>query len=182
MEIPKKFNEMTLKQIISYIDNREKYTNFNTLGLYRSIVENEKLTLAEKLELRTYAHAIFQKTFDFLQLKDPKTYMDVSTLGEELTKADEKQLWQNVVKYQERLLKEKKINHRNFGIYSIHDCGYDTCPYKGMMIQQGSRLAESNMHFETDKNKWAAQSKSERLKKDRKNEKVIIRNEMEDFE
>ncbi len=171
---------MTLKEYHFYIDNRTKYTDFNTLGLYRSIVENEKLTLAEKLELRDYAHAIFQKTFDFLQLKDPKTYVDVCTLGEELTKADENQWYKNVWAYQQRQLKEKKFNHRNFGIYSIHDCGYDTCPYNGMMIHRGSRLAESNMHFETDKNKWAAQSKSERLKRDRKNEKVIIRKELED--
>jgi hypothetical protein len=97
MEIKKKFNAMTLNEIIAYIESRNKYTNFNTLGLYRSIVENEKLTLSEKLELREYAHALFQKTFDFLQLKDPKTYIDVCTLGEELTKADENQLWQNVV-------------------------------------------------------------------------------------
>ncbi len=182
MKIDKKFNEMTLKQVISHIENRGKYTDFNTLGLYRSIVENEKLTLAEKIELREFAHSIFQKTFDFLQIKDPKTYMDVSTLGEELTKADERQLWQNVVKYQARMVKEKKIDHRNFGIYSIHDCGYETCPYNGMMIQQGSRLAESNMHFESDKNHWAAQSKSERLKKDRKNEKVIVRKELDDLD
>ncbi len=179
MKINKKFNEITLQEIISLIENREKYTDFNTLGLYRSIVENEKLTLAEKLELREFAHSIFQKTFDFLQLKDPQTYIDVCTLGEELTKADEKQWFENVRIYQQRLLKEKKINHRNFGIYSIHDCGHETCPYNGMMIHRGSRLAESNMHFESDKNKWAAVLKSERLKRDRKNEKVIIRKELE---
>lgn len=169
MEIEKKFKEMTLKEVVSYIDNRERYSNFNTLGLYRGIIENEKLSIAEKLELRTYAHTFFQKTFDFLQIKDPLTYIAVNTLGEELTIADEKQHWRNVVKYQEKMIKEKKIEHRNFGIYSIHDCGYDTCPYNGIMVHQGSRLAESNMHFESDRRKWGTVLKSDRLKKERKN-------------
>jgi hypothetical protein len=134
------------------------------------------------LALREYAHVQFQKTYDFLQLKDPKTYIDVLTLGEELTKADERQLWENVKANQQKILADKKIKHRNFGIYSIHDCGYDTCVYNGMMIHRGSRLAESNMHFDSDKNHWAAVSKSERLKKNRKNEKIIIRKELDDLE
>jgi hypothetical protein len=181
MKIGQPFNKLTLKEYQFYIDNHKKYTDFNTLGLYRSIVENEKLPLAEKLELRDYAHAQFQKTFDFLQLKDPKTYMDVCTLGEELTKADEHQLWENIKANQQKILADKKIKHRNFGIYSIHDCGYDTCPFNGMMIHQGSRLAESNMHFDSDKNHGAAVSKSERLKKDRKNRKQIIDEGLEEL-
>ncbi len=61
MKIDKKFNEMTLRECLYCIENRAKYTDFNTLGLYRSIVENEKLTLDEKIELRDYAHRFFQK-------------------------------------------------------------------------------------------------------------------------
>jgi hypothetical protein len=182
MEIKKQFNEMTLNEIISYIKNKDRYTNFNTLGLYRAIVESTKMSLEEKLELRTFAHGIFQKSFDFLQLKDPKTYMEVSTLGEEKTKADERQLWRNVVAYQQKMIDEKKVSHRNFGIYSIHDCGYETCPYNGIMIHRGSRLAESNMHFETDKNQTVGYVKSERRKKDRKNEKLIIKDELESLD
>ena len=182
MKIDKKFNQMTLKECINCIENRGKYTDFNTLGLYRSIVENENLTQSEKIELRDHAHTIFQKTFDFLQIKDPKTYIDVCTLGETLTKADEKQWFENVRTYQQRQLKEKKISHRNFGIYSIHDCGYETCPYNGIMIHRGSRLAESNMHFEADKNKWGAVVKSERLKQQRKNENNIVRKELDEID
>jgi hypothetical protein len=182
MKIGQKFSNLTLIEYQFYIDNYKKYTDFNSLGLYRSIIENEKLTLAEKLELRAYAHAQFQKTFDFLQLKDPKTFMDVCSLDEELTKADEHQLWENIKVNQQKILKDKKIKHRNFGIYSIHDCGYETCPFNGMMIQQGSRLAESNMHFDSDKNHWAAVSKSERLKRDRKNVKQIIDEELEELD
>jgi hypothetical protein len=50
MEIEQKFNQLTAKEYLFYIDNHKKYTNFNTLGLYRSLLENEKLTLAEKIE------------------------------------------------------------------------------------------------------------------------------------
>jgi hypothetical protein len=182
MKIGKQFNQLDLKEYQFYIDNHKKYTDFNTLGLYRSIIENEKLTLVEKLELRDYAHTFFQKTFDFLQLKDPKTYIDVCTLGQELTQADKHQLWENVKVNQQKILADKKIKHRNFGIYSIHDCGYDTCPFNGMMIRQGSRLAESSMHFDSDKNHAAATSKSERLKRNRKNQKQIIDEKLEELE
>jgi hypothetical protein len=169
MKIGQPFNKLNLKEYQFYIDNHTKYTDFNTLGLYRSILENEKLTLDEKLELRAYAHAQFQKTFDFLQLKDPKTYMAVCMLGQELTKADEHQLWENVKVNQQKILADKKIKHRNFGVYGIHDCGYETCHLNGLMVQQGSFFCESQMRFDSDKTKYSGQIKSERLKKERKN-------------
>jgi hypothetical protein len=90
MEIGQRFNKLTLKEYFFYIDNYKKYTDFNTLGLYRSIVENEKLSLDDKLSLREYAHKKFRKTFEFLQLKDPKIYIDIKYLGQELTKGDER--------------------------------------------------------------------------------------------
>ena len=77
MEIGHKFNTLTLKEYFFYIDNYKKYTDFNTLGLYRSMVENEKLSLNDKIAVREYAHKVFKKTFDFLQLKDPKTFVEV---------------------------------------------------------------------------------------------------------
>lgn len=175
MNIGQPFNRLTVKEYFFYIDNYKKYTDFNTLGLYRSLLENEKLDVAEKIAVRDYAHKIFSKTFDFLQLKDPYTFVKVSTLGIELTKADESQLWNDVKHNQERILKEKKIKHRNFGKYSKHNCGYDTCPYNGLMIRQGSFLAESNMHFDSDKNRYNSQLKSERQKKGRREEQQIIR-------
>jgi len=88
MEIGRKFNTFTLTEYFFYIDNHKKYKDFNTLGLYRSIVENEYLTIEEKLTVREYAHKIFKKTFDFLQLKDPWTFKAVTYLGQELTRGD----------------------------------------------------------------------------------------------
>lgn len=129
MEIGQQFNKLTLKECFFYIDNYKKYTDFNTLGLYRSIIENDKLHLADKIEVREYAHKTFKKTFDFLQLKDPKTYFDITTIGQELTKEDERQLLDNIIGNQQKILADKKFGNRNFGDYSKYNCGYDTCPF-----------------------------------------------------
>jgi len=160
------FNKLNINEYKFYIDYYKKYTDFNILGLYRSLTENEILSLEEKIELRDYAHNTFQKTFDFLQLKDPVTYFLVSTLGLELTEADKAQIWLDIRKNQQEILKDKKIKHRNFGDYSKHNCGNEDCPFNGLMIKQGSILAEGHMNFKTDKNKYNAKIKSERLKQE----------------
>ena len=153
-------------------------TDFNTLGLYRSIIENEKLTLDEKIEVREYAHKFFQKTFDFLQLKDPDTFVRVSTIGQSLTVADERQIWTDIIANQEKILKDKRIKHRSFGQYSKHSCGYDNCQFNGVMIKKGSLLAERSMFFHGDKSKYQAKVKSERRKKERKSEQHIVHKSM----
>lgn len=170
---------MTLEEYFFYIDNHIKYKDFNTLGLYRSIVENEKLGLQDKIAVREYAHKAFKKTFDFLQLKDPSVFVEVSTLGLKLTKGDEAKIWDEVRKNQQKILADKKIKHRNFGTYSKHDCGYDDCVWNGLMIRQGSWFAEGNMHFESDKNEYQQKLKSDRRKSERKKAKQIINQEIE---
>ena len=179
MKIGQKFNTLTLKEYFFYIDNYKKYTDFNTLGLYRSIVENGKLSLVDKLAVKEYAHKTFKKAFDFLQLKDPNTFVEVEYLGQELTKGEEQQIWDDIRINQQRILADKKIKHRNFGEYSKHNCGYETCAWNGIMIRQGSWLMENNMHFNSDKNKYAAKNKSDKRKSDRKREKQIVRKEIE---
>jgi hypothetical protein len=179
MQIGQKFSKLTLKEYLFYIDNYKKCKDFNTLGLYRSILENEKLNLLEKIEVRDYANQIFQKTFDFLQIKDPMTFFQLSTLGQDLTVADERQFWNEIRKNQEKILKSKRIKHRNFGEYSKHNCGYDTCCYNGLMIHQGSILTERDVRFDSDKNRWCAELKSLRNKKDRKKEKQVIQKSIE---
>ena len=140
MKIKKQFNQLSYKEIKETIIHRKKYTNFNSLGLYRGILENEKLTLEQKLELRDFAHEFFYKSYNFLQIKDPHTYYKHLVLGKEdtLTVADERQLWQDIRRNQEKILKGKRIKHRSFGIYSKHECGDDACPYQGVMFRAGS--------------------------------------------
>jgi hypothetical protein len=154
MKIGGKFNQLTYSEYISILDRYQKYTDFNTLGLYRSILENDKLDLEQKIAVRELAHQKFLKTFDFLQLKDPGTYIGISTLGKTLTIADERQLWENVKIEQQKLLKDKRIKHRNFGIYSKHICGYEDCPYNGIMIPYGARPTGRNMYFDADNPSW----------------------------
>lgn len=175
MKMDKKFNTLTLKKYFYCIDNHEKYTDFNTLGLYRSLTENEKLDIAEKIEVRDYAHIFFQKQFDFLQIKDPFTYSKVISLGRKLTKADEHQMWLDIKNYQERTLKDKRIKHRNFGVYSKHMCGYDDCRFNGIMIREGSPLEECSMRNFGMEKKW----KSEKIKLERKNSGQIIQKEID---
>lgn len=179
MEIGQKFNKLTLKEYIFYIDNHKKYTDFNTLGLYRSIAENEKLNIKEKLEVREYAHNFFSKFFNFLQLKDPYTFIQVSTLGLELSLSDERRAWEDVRINQQKILADKKIKHRNFGAYSKHDCPYDDCIWKGVMLRQDSPLASINMHFTTDKNRYGAKDRSEKNRFERKTEKQIIQQQLD---
>jgi hypothetical protein len=119
MGIGQRFNTLTLKKYFFYMDNHKKYKDFNRLGLYRSILKNEKLSLDDKLAVRDYTHKFFKKSFDFLQLKDSQTFMTVDYLGQELAKADEHKNWEKVRRNQQRILKDKKIKHRNFGDYSI---------------------------------------------------------------
>ncbi|GAB3021934.1 hypothetical protein [uncultured Cyclobacterium sp.] len=179
MKIDRKFNQLSKDEYFYFIDNYKKYSDFNTLGLYRSICENENLELRDQIEVRDHANRVFEKTFNFYQLKDPKTYFDLITLGLELTVADERQIWSDIRFNQEKILTDKKIKHRNFGAYSKHDCGYDHCPYNGLMIKQGSSLSEASMHFKSDKNKASAKMKSQRNKQLRKNKHQIFRDEYE---
>ncbi len=178
MKIGKPFNQLTLEQYIHYIDNHKKYKDFNPLGLYRSLTEHKGLTIEEKLIIREHAHKVFKKTFDFLQLKDPHTYMEVSTLGQTLTNGDEEKIWADIRKNQQSILADKRIRHRNFGIYSKHTCGYEGCHLEGLMVRQGSILADSHMYFISDKNRYLAKDRSDRRKSERKRKRQIIDREI----
>ncbi|WP_440134708.1 hypothetical protein [Chitinophaga sancti] len=178
MKIGQPFKTLSLQQYFYYIDNHKKYTDFNTLGLYRSIVENEKLSPADKIAVREYAHRFFKKSFDFLQLKDPRTFIEVEFLGQELTKGDNDRIWEDIKKYQQRILTNKRIKHRNFGMYSKHLCGYDNCHLNGLMIRRDSPIAQCHMHFESDQ-RGPYHYNPEAYKADRKRERQIIRKELE---
>jgi hypothetical protein len=177
MKVGKQFNTLTYGEYLHLIENHKKFTDFNTLGLFRSIVETTKLSLEEKLALRTVAVTAFAKTFEFLQLKDPRTYLAVTALGENLTVADENQVWEDIRHNQQRILESKKLKHRNFGTYSKHDCGQEICYMKGLMTKQGSILAyygSGGMGFSSDTRRWFKSEKAARFKQDRKSEQQIV--------
>lgn len=169
-----KFNKLTFKEYYFYIDNHKKYTDFNVLGLYRSILENDKLNFDQQIAVRDYAHTLFQKSFDFLQLKDPRVYFELSYLGVEMTEADEHQIWQKITENQKKILADKRIKHQNFGTYSKHNCGHENCPYNGLMTQKGNFLEYHPMQMGLEGRRYAAQNKSDSRRKDRKRERSII--------
>jgi hypothetical protein len=182
MKLGRPFNKLKFSEYLAFIPMHEVFSDFNTLGLYRSILENEKLTLEQKIEVRDLSHTFFEKQFDFLQLKDPVTYLAVVSLGRELTKADERQLWEEVKVNQQKILAKKRIQHRNFGTYSKHDCGVEDCVYKDIMVQNGSILCEAQIRFDSDKNITSGFIKSERERKERREKRLIIRENLEELD
>ncbi|GGF08064.1 hypothetical protein [Hymenobacter cavernae] len=174
MKINRKLNTFTYSEYVYLLEQYKKFTNFNTLGLFRSILENQKLDLEQKIQVRDLATAAFTTTFDFLQLKDPDTYFLLCNLGAELTVADERKAWDDIRFNQQRILASKKLRHRNFGTYSKHECGYETCHLKGLMLRPGSRLKYSEMHFCSDRSRYGAQAKSDTRKQERKTKKQLI--------
>ncbi|MCF6403036.1 hypothetical protein L3C95_09140 [Chitinophaga filiformis] len=179
MKIGRQFKTLTLKEYLFFIDNYKKYTDFNTLGLYRSIMENERLSIEDKITVRDYAHQTFKKSFDFLQIKDPQTYLEVLTLGQQLTKIETNRIWDDIKRYQQKTITQKRFGHRNFGIYSKHSCGYDTCHKNGLMIKQGSYISDGEIYFETDSRGYAAKAKSDMRKQERKKAQQMIRKMLE---
>ncbi len=179
MKINQPFNQLSREQYLFYIENHQQYADFNTLGLYRSLLENECLTLKDQLGIRDFAHQYFQKTFDFLQLKDPKTYFEVFYLGEEMTEGDIQNAWRIIRENQQKILNDKKIKHRNFGTYSKHNCGLPYCHFNGLMIKQNAFNSRDFMCFKTDENKDEKVNKSKRQQKEKRKFKHNI-NRFED--
>ncbi len=192
MKIGVKFNQLTYREYLYILDRHQKYTDFNSLALYRSIVENNKLDLIQKIAIRDLAHQQFLKFFEFLQIKDPYTYIAVSTLGQTLTDGDRWQLWENIHKNQEKILKSKRIKHRNFGIYSRYEAADwlpgMPCPYNGTMLRQNRsnhpHLAgfPRRLHFNSDRRylpeKWEADRRRAVEKRYLRDNKVDLEQEL----
>ena len=179
MKIGKLFNTISLEEYFEMIENHKKYSDFNTLGLFRSIIENNNLSIEQKIEVKNVAIKMFEKTFNFLQVKDPFAYFGLESLGKTLTKGDEEQAWKEIISNQEKILKDKKISHRNFGVYSKHYCREIGCVYNGLMIQKGSFLTVDRMHFFSDEGKSEKKEKAKRIVAERKTENQIINSEID---
>ncbi|RTQ47103.1 hypothetical protein EJV47_19595 [Hymenobacter gummosus] len=151
MKLNRRLNQLTAAEYRHVLTNYRRYTDFNSLGLFRSILENEKLDPAQRLQVRDAAVTAFPKFFEFLQLKDPDTYLQLQALGQEQTAAERQAAWQQVQRNQQQLLADKRLRHRNFGTYAKHECGYADCPLNGLMIRQGSRTTGRGMWFHSDR-------------------------------
>ncbi len=166
MKLTQNFNQLTFAEYLQVLERHRDYSNFNVLGLFRSILENSKLELAQQLEIRKIAISKFAKQFEFLQLKDPQTYIEIQALvRSDLTIADKHQMWRDLISNQQKILTTKKLGHRNFGVYSKHSCGVEYCYYNGMMIKRGSFLMEGSIRFDTDEHTCRKQFKVDRQQK-----------------
>ncbi len=108
MKIRRKFNTLTFNEYIFYLDRHKDFSDFNVLCIFRSIIENDNLSVDEKIFIRDYANRTFGKTFNFLQLKDPDTYFKLSTIGVELTTGDRERLWETTIKNQQKSFLKKR--------------------------------------------------------------------------
>jgi len=179
MKVGRQLNTLSYNEYLHLLKNYSRFTDFNSLGLFRSILESENLTLEQKLEVRDMAIHTFPKFFIFLQVKDPWTFRKLELLGQEFTVADEDRLREVIELNQQKILADKRIRHRNFGIYSKHSCGYDTCHLSNLMIKQGSWLAERHIYFQTDQHsKYSVFAKAERYKKERKMKRHLIQEDL----
>jgi hypothetical protein len=179
MKINRQLNTLSYREYLHLLKSYSHFTDFNSLGLFRSILENEKITLEQKIEVRDAAINTFPKFFTFLQVKDPWTFRKLALLGQDFTVADEDRLRGIIELNQQKILADKRIKHRNFGIYSKHSCDYHTCHLNNLMIKQGSWLAERHMYFQTDQhNKYSILSKAERYRKERKTNHRLIQKEL----
>ncbi len=177
MKIGRKLNTFSFKEYLHLLKNYTRFTDFNSLGLFRSILENKKLTLEQQLEIRDVATKTFPKFFTFLQVKDPWTFRKLGLLGQDFTVADEDRLRNIIDLNQQKILAKKRIKHRNFGIYAKHSCGYDTCFMNNLMTKQNSLLSEYGM-FSMRTDKYSTFSKSERRKQERKRKHQLIQTDL----
>ncbi|TAF65675.1 MAG: hypothetical protein EAZ55_07890 [Cytophagales bacterium] len=168
MQIEKPFSQYTYTKLIYLLEHKEQYKNFNTLGFFRGILENKKMTLEEKIQLRDKAITVFSKFYEFLQVKDPHTYLKLETLGQELSWGNLRNLWKEIYKKQSLILKQKRIKHRNFGTYSKHNCGYADCHLNQLMLKQNSwfkedilTLKEETKHFRSKNSRKYKEKKIE---------------------
>jgi hypothetical protein len=144
--------------------------------VYRGIRESTKLTDEIKVELRDAYNVVFQKTFNFLVMKDPGLYRYFVELDGDKMKDHEME------ELQQKAYNKLKKKHRSFGVYSKHMCGYDDCPLNGLMLPGGSSIQEyeGTMCFKSDKPSYNKNGKDIRRAKNKRkfgNQKQNIINE-----
>lgn len=122
MKIGKPFRNMSIAEYRHYLAHHQKYSDFNPLGLYRSILENPALNSAKQQEVLALANRHFQKFYDFLVVKNLPTYARLSRLGQPpLSEAQERQYIEQLRKTADKRLAETDIRHWRVGVYSISE-------------------------------------------------------------
>lgn len=137
MKIGQPINELSPERIREIIKGYKEYTDFNRLGLFRGLLESERITAEERAELQELAIAAFNRYFDFLVIKDSETWWKTLNPGWEAASRNDRYVkWRKIEAKQEAIIKRKGFGHRNFGNYSKHNCCYKDCPLNGIMVKK----------------------------------------------
>lgn len=122
MKLSKKFNTLSVSEYRDVIKHHKRYTNFNPLGLYRSLIENPKLDTDAQLDILALANEHFGKFYEFLLVKDINLYAKLSRLGKmPLTITQEWQYREQLRQKAQMLLKQKQIRRWRVGIYTTSE-------------------------------------------------------------
>jgi hypothetical protein len=169
MKIGRPFHQLSASALRRLVPDYRKYTDFNRLGFFRGLVESQNLSLTEKQELRDLGKTTFTKYYDFLVVKDPHTWDKLENLGVTRTRQAEYADWQKIKEKQFEILRRKRFGHRNFGVNSRHDCGYEHCKLNNFMTKPRyqSRYG-SEIWFKQDSDKYVKREQHQIRKKEKR--------------
>ena len=172
MRIDQPFNELSAARIRTIILNYKQYKDFNRLGLFRGLIESAHLSSEERTGLQQLARRTFARYFDFLVIKDPDTWWQTeypdwveTSFGDRLNR------WREIRERQQVIIERKGLGHRNFGVFSKHDCGRADCPLDGVMVKKNDpRRDNCRISFKSDPKtrkygRWSGEDYKRRGKK-----------------
>lgn len=177
MKLNRPFNTLSLAEYRHIIPRHSKYTDFNPLALYRSIVENPKLSTAEKQEVLALANQYFQKFYDFLVVKDLHTYAALSRLG--LPPLSPAQQWdydEQLRAQAEKILARKRI--RNWRVGTVTKSPRLNVSHK--RPEQGLRVVQIMIPAKSSKDAWRGNQVTHR--QHRKHQETELREIWQEYE
>ncbi len=177
MKLNRPFNTLSLAEYRHIIPRHSKYADFNPLALYRSIVENPKLSTAEKQEVLALANQYFQKFYDFLVVKDLHTYAALSRLG--LPPLSPAQQWdydEQLRAQAEKILARKRI--RNWRVGTVTKSPRLNVSRK--RPEQGLRMVQIMIPAKSSKDAWRGNQVTHR--QHRKHQEAELREIWQEYE
>ena len=177
MKLNRPFNTLTLAQYRQIIPQHARYTDFNPLALYRSILENNKLSAADQQAVLALAKQYFPKFYDFLVVKDFNTYAALSRLGlPPLSPAQQYDYDEQLCAQAKKILANKRI--RNWRVDTITKSPRLTISRKHP--EQGLQLVQIMNRATSNKNIW--RSKQIAHRQHRKHQEAELRETWQEYE
>ena len=177
MKLNRPFNTLTLAQYRQIIPQHARYTDFNPLALYRSILENNKLSAADQQAVLALAKQYFPKFYDFLVVKDFNTYVALSRLG--LPPLSPAQQWDYNAQLRiqaRKILARKRIRNWRVGTQSKSP----RLTISRKHPEQGLQLVQIMNRATSNKNIW--RSKQIAYRQHRKHQEAELREIWQEYE